>query len=333
MLLYHHMIINSRMRRMRNLSFSRNLMRETTLTKHDLIQPLFVIAGNKVREPIATMPGINRLSIDLLVTEAVELHEMGINAVALFPAIAPNEKSLDAAEAYNPNGLIPNAIKALKDKLPDLGVITDLALDPYTSHGQDGVTDSTGYVLNDATVEILCQQALSHAKAGVDIVAPSDMMDGRVGEIRNILDIAGFIDINILAYSAKYASCLYGPFRDAVQSSKNLGKSSKHTYQMDIANTDEAVREAELDIIEGADMIMVKPAMSYLDVLYRIKQEFKVPTFAYQVSGEYSMLMAAINAGFLERDAAILETLTCIKRAGADAIISYFAKDAAKLLS
>lgn len=302
------------------------------LNANDLIQPIFVIAGNGTKEPIKSMPGIFRLSIDLLVAEAKEIQQLGINAIAIFPAIAPTKKSLDAAEAYNPNGLIPNAVKALKDNCPDLGVITDLALDPYTSHGQDGVTDDAGYVLNDATVEILCKQALSHAAAGVDIVAPSDMMDGRVAAIRNALDRAGFINISILAYSAKYASAFYGPFRDAVQSVKKLGKSSKNTYQMDIANTDEALREAALDLAEGADMIMVKPATHYLDVLYRVKQQFKVPTFAYQVSGEYAMLMAAINNGFIERDAAILEALTCIKRAGADAILSYAAKDAAKLL-
>ena len=323
---------HTRMRRMRADEFSRRLMRENQLTSADLIQPVFVIEGNKQRQTIASMPGIERLSVDLLVEEAKTLSELGIPAIALFPVIDPSQKSEQAEEAWNPNGLAQTAVRALKKAVPQLGIITDVALDPYTSHGQDGITDQQGYVLNDVTTEALVKQALSHAEAGADIVAPSDMMDGRVGAIRAALERKGFHNTKILAYAAKYASAYYGPFRDAVGSAGNLGKADKKSYQMDPANSDEAIHECALDLAEGADMVMVKPGMPYLDIVRRVKQELAVPTFVYQVSGEYAMHMAAFNNGWLDKDSVILESLLCIKRAGCDGILTYFAKDAAILL-
>ena len=324
---------NTRMRRLRANAFSRDLVRENILTVKDLICPMFVLEGKNQREAIASMPGIERLSIDLLVKEAKLLHKLGIPAIALFPVTPPSAKSLDAREAWNTDGLAQRAVKALKSAVPELGVITDVALDPFTTHGQDGLIDKNGYVLNDATIEALVNQALSHAQAGADIVAPSDMMDGRIGAIRNVLETNGFVNTAILAYSAKYASAYYGPFRDAVGSAGNLGKSNKKSYQMDSANSDEALHECALDLAEGADIIMVKPGMPYLDIVRRVKDELKVPTFAYQVSGEYAMHVAAFEKGWLDRDAVIMESLLAFKRAGADAILTYFAKDAAKLLS
>ena len=323
---------HTRMRRMRADEFSRRLMRENQLTSADLIQPVFVIEGNKQRQTIASMPGIERLSVDLLVEEAKILSELGIPAIALFPVIDPSQKSEQAEEAWNPNGLAQTAVRALKKAVPQLGIITDVALDPYTSHGQDGIIDQQGYVLNDVTTEALVKQALSHAEAGADIVAPSDMMDGRVGAIRAALERKGFHNTKILAYAAKYASAYYGPFRDAVGSAGNLGKADKKSYQMDPANSDEAIHECALDLAEGADMVMVKPGMPYLDIVRRVKQELAVPTFVYQVSGEYAMHMAAFNNGWLDKDSVILESLLCIKRAGCDGILTYFAKDAAILL-
>ena len=323
----------TRMRRMRADDFSRRLMQETTLSAADLIQPLFVIEGEQQREAVASMPGVERLSVDLLVEECKTLAGLGIPAVALFPVINPEQKSLTADEAWNPEGLAQRAVRAIKAALPELGVITDIALDPYTSHGQDGILDDNGYVLNDITVEALVKQALSHAGAGVDIVAPSDMMDGRIGEIRKALEDAGNPNVRILAYSAKYASSYYGPFRDAVGSAGNLGKADKKTYQMDPTNSDEALHECALDLAEGADMLMIKPGMPYLDIVQRVKTELKAPTFVYQVSGEYAMHCAAFENGWLDRDKVILESLLCIKRAGADAILSYFSKEAAGLLS
>ena len=323
---------HTRMRRMRADEFSRRLMRENQLTSADLIQPVFVIEGNKQRQTIASMPGIERLSVDLLVEEAKTLSELGIPAIALFPVIDPSQKSEQAEEAWNPNGLAQTAVRALKKAVPQLGIITDVALDPYTSHGQDGIIDQQGYVLNDVTTEALVKQALSHAEAGADIVAPSDMMDGRVGAIRAALERKGFHNTKILAYAAKYASAYYGPFRDAVGSAGNLGKADKKSYQMDPANSDEAIHECALDLAEGADMVMVKPGMPYLDIVRRVKQELAVPTFVYQVSGEYAMHMAAFNNGWLDKDSVILESLLCIKRAGCDGILTYFAKDAAILL-
>ena len=323
---------STRMRRMRRDDFSRRLMRETCLTPDDLIYPVFVLEGENQREPVASMPGIERLSIDLLVAEARELAALGVPAVALFPVTPPEAKSEDAAEAYNPDGLAQRAVRALKEALPELGVITDVALDPFTTHGQDGLIDTTGYVMNDETVEVLVKQALSHARAGADIVAPSDMMDGRIGAIRQALEAEGFIHTRILAYSAKYASSYYGPFRDAVGSAANLGKGNKYTYQQDPANSDEALREVALDLAEGADMVMVKPGMPYLDVVRRVKDRFGVPTFVYQVSGEYAMHMAAAQNGWLDEKAVVMESLVCIKRAGADAILTYFAKQAARWL-
>ena len=321
----------SRMRRMRKDEFSRQLMQETRLSVKDLIYPVFVVDGEDERQPIESMPSIYRLSIDNLIEEAAELAELGIPAIALFPVVEDNRKSENGEESYNPAGLIQKAIKQLKESFPDLGVISDVALDPYTTHGQDGIIDASGYVLNEETVETLVKQALSHAEAGADIVAPSDMMDGRIGAIRDVFEERQLIHTRILAYSAKYASNYYGPFRDAVGSGENLGQSDKSSYQMDISNSDEALQEIASDLSEGADMVMVKPGMPYLDIVHRVKTEFKVPTFVYQVSGEYAMHMAAVQNGWLQEKEIALESLTCIKRAGADAILTYFAKKAAKL--
>ena len=322
----------SRMRRMRKDEFSRQLMQETRLSVKDLIYPVFVVDGEDERQPIESMPSIYRLSIDNLIEEAAELAELGIPAIALFPVVEDNRKSENGEESYNPAGLIQKAIKQLKESFPDLGVISDVALDPYTTHGQDGIIDASGYVLNEETVETLVKQALSHAEAGADIVAPSDMMDGRIGAIRDVFEERQLIHTRILAYSAKYASNYYGPFRDAVGSGENLGQSDKSSYQMDISNSDEALQEIASDLSEGADMVMVKPGMPYLDIVHRVKTEFKVPTFVYQVSGEYAMHMAAVQNGWLQEKEIALESLTCIKRAGADAILTYFAKKAAKLI-
>jgi porphobilinogen synthase len=315
---------------MRKDEFSRRLMREHHLRTDDLIYPVFVMEGHQKEEAIPSMPGINRQSPDLILEVAKECFELGIPAIALFPVIDAKLKTEDAKEAYNPEGLIPRVVALLKQHIPQLGVITDVALDPYTSHGQDGLIDASGYVLNDETVEVLIKQALSHAKAGADIVAPSDMMDGRIGKIREALEKEGLIHTKILAYSAKYASSFYSPFRDAVGSSKNLGKSDKNSYQMDPANTDEALTEVELDINEGADMVMVKPGLPYLDIVYRVKTTFGVPTYAYQVSGEYSMLKAASQNGWLEEKAVVMESLLAFKRAGADGIVTYYALEVAK---
>ena len=317
---------------MRRNEFSRRLMRETRLSTDDLIYPLFIVEGSNQRQVIASMPGIERLSVDELMKEAAELVELEIPAIALFPAPHADTKSLNGAESYNPDGLVQRAIRQLKAEFPQLGVITDVALDPYTTHGQDGIIDESGYVLNDETVAVLAKQALSHAEAGADIVAPSDMMDGRVGAIREILEAHGHIHTRILAYSAKYASAYYGPFRDAVGSSGNLGGGNKYSYQMDVANSDEALQEIAQDLAEGADMVMVKPGMPYLDIVSRVKTDFKVPTFVYQVSGEYAMHMAAAQNGWLDEDAVAMESLLCIKRAGADGILTYFAKKAARLM-
>lgn len=322
----------TRMRRMRRDAFSRRLMRETRLSPDDLIHPVFVLEGTDRREPIASMPGVDRISIDLLVKEAREIRTLGIPAIVLFPVTPAAAKSEDAREAYNPDGLIQRAVRALKDAAPELGVITDVALDPFTTHGQDGLIDETGYVLNDETMAVLIRQAISHAAAGADIVAPSDMMDGRVGAIRAALEEAGRPHTRILAYSAKYASGFYGPFRDAVGSAANLGGGNKYSYQMDPANGDEAMREVALDLREGADMVMIKPGMPYLDLVRRVKDRFGVPTFVYQVSGEYAMLKAASHNGWLEERAVVLEALICIRRAGADAILTYYAKDVARWL-
>ena len=317
---------------MRRDDFSRRLMRETRLSADDLVYPVFVIEGTGERVAVPSMPGVARLSIDELLKDAAELVRLGIPALALFPVPAAATKSLDGKEAWNAAGLVQRAIGAIKRACPGLGVITDVALDPYTTHGQDGIIDSTGYVLNDATVAALTRQALSHAAAGADIVAPSDMMDGRIGVLRDALEAAGHIHTRILAYSAKFASGFYGPFRDAVGSAASLGKADKRTYQMDPANSDEALYEVALDLEEGADMVMVKPALPYLDIVRRVKDEFGAPTFAYQVSGEYAMLKAAIGNGWLDERTIVLETLTAIKRAGADGILTYFAKDAARWL-
>nr|WP_242521442.1 porphobilinogen synthase [Motiliproteus sp. SC1-56] len=324
---------DTRMRRMRRDDFSRRLMRETTLTPDDLIYPVFVLEGENERESVASMPGVERLSIDLLLKEAGELVSLGVPAVALFPVTPAHKKSLYAEEAYNPDGLAQRAVRALKDAYPELGVITDVALDPFTTHGQDGIIDDDGYVLNDRTVETLVKQALSHAEAGADIVAPSDMMDGRIGSIRDVLEDGDHVNTRILAYAAKYASAYYGPFRDAVGSAANLGKGNKAGYQMDPANSDEALHEVALDLSEGADMVMIKPGMPYLDIVRRVKQELKVPTFVYQVSGEYAMHMAAAQNGWLDEEAVMMESLVCIKRAGADGILTYFAKRAAQVLN
>jgi len=323
-------ILTHRPRRMRKHEFNRSLIRENSLSVSDLIYPLFIIEGEKKKEKIDSMPGIERLSIDQLLIEAKEIVDLKIQAIALFPVISPNKKTLDAEESYNPDGLIQRAVRALKRSFPELAVITDVALDPFTSHGLDGVIDSKGYVLNDETVNILIKQALSHAQAGADIVAPSDMMDGRIGAIRLALEEQGYIHTNILAYSAKYASSFYGPFRDAVGSSGSLGKSDKKTFQMDPGNSDEAIREVELDISEGADMVMIKPGLPYLDIVSKVKQTFGVPTFAYHVSGEYAMLKAASQNKWIDEKSTVLETLLCFKRAGADAVLTYYAKDAAK---
>ncbi|NOR43363.1 MAG: porphobilinogen synthase [Gammaproteobacteria bacterium] len=320
------------MRRMRRSDFSRRLMQENNLTVNDLIYPMFVIEGNNQREAIASMPGVERLSIDQLLIEAKQCAELGIPAIALFPVVSQNKKSDDAAEAYNPEGLAQTAVRELKKALPDLGVITDVALDPFTSHGQDGLIDDDGYVLNDETVDVLVKQALSHAEAGADIVAPSDMMDGRIGAIRQALEENNYIHTRILSYSAKYASSFYGPFRDAVGSAKNLAGGNKNSYQMDPANSDEALHEVELDIAEGADMFMVKPGMPYLDIVRRVKDTFAIPTYVYQVSGEYAMLKAASQNGWLDERSVVMESLLGFKRAGADGILSYYAKTVAQWL-
>jgi porphobilinogen synthase len=325
-------LLANRPRRMRKDEFSRRLMRENRLTANDLIYPVFVLEGDNRTEAVPSMPGVQRQSVDILLKTAAECVALGIPAIAIFPVIPQEGKSLTAKEAYNSNGLVPRTVKALKEAHPTLGVITDVALDPYTTHGQDGLIDDDGYVLNDETVEVLVKQALCHAKAGADIVAPSDMMDGRIGAIRDALEKEEYIYTRILAYSAKYASAFYGPFRDAVGSSSNLGKGNKNTYQMDPANTDEAIKEVLLDLQEGADMVMVKPGMPYLDIVRRVKQEFGVPTFAYQVSGEYAMLKAASQNGWLDEQACVMESLLGFKRAGADAVLTYFAMDVAKWL-
>lgn len=322
----------SRPRRMRKDDFSRRMLRENRLTADDLIYPVFVLDGSKRSEAVASMPGVQRLSIDLLLNTAAECVQLGIPAMALFPVVDGAFKSLDAAEAFNPEGLAQRAVRALKVAYPELGVITDVALDPFTTHGQDGLIDKDGYVLNDETIEVLVKQALSHASAGADIVAPSDMMDGRVGQIREALESSGYTHTKILAYSAKYASAFYGPFRDAVGSAANLGAGNKYTYQMDPANSDEAMQEVALDISEGADMVMVKPGLPYLDIVRRVKDEFGVPTFAYQVSGEYAMLKAAAQNGWLDEQACVMESLLAFKRAGADGILTYYALDAARWL-
>ncbi|MCW9025105.1 MAG: porphobilinogen synthase [Gammaproteobacteria bacterium] len=321
------------MRRMRRDDFSRRLMRESHLTVNDLIYPMFVLEGEGQREAVASMPGVERVSIDELLKEAEQLVALGIPAVALFPVTAEDKKTEDAREAYNPVGLAQRAVKALKESFPDLGVITDVALDPFTTHGQDGLIDESGYVMNDETVDVLVKQALSHAEAGADVVAPSDMMDGRIGRIREALESADHIHTRILAYSAKYASSFYGPFRDAVGSAANLGAGNKYTYQMDPANTDEALWEVALDLEEGADMVMVKPGLPYLDIVRRVKDQFGAPTYAYQVSGEYAMIMAAAHNGWLDEKAVIMESLLAFKRAGADGILTYFAKQAAQWLA
>jgi len=322
-----------RPRRLRRDAFTRNLVREHALTTHDLIYPVFVQEGRQRRDAVASMPGVERLSLDLLLPVAEQCVAFGIPVMALFPVIDPALKNPTGDEAFNPEGLIPRVVAALKSRFPELGVMTDVALDPYTSHGQDGLLDGTGYILNDETVEVLTRQALTQAEAGVDIVAPSDMMDGRIGAIRDALEANGAIHTRIMAYSAKYASAFYGPFRDAVGSAGNLGKSNKKVYQMDPGNSDEALREVAIDIAEGADMVMVKPGMPYLDIVRRVKEEFRVPTFAYQVSGEYAMLKAAAQNGWLDHDAVVLESLLAFKRAGADGVLTYFALDAARLLN
>ena len=326
-----------RPRRLRRDPFTRNLVRENSVTPHDLIYPVFVVDGKQQREPIGSMPGVERLSLDLLLPVAEECMRLGIPVMALFPVIDPTLKTPDGREALNPDGLVPRVVRALKKEFPGLGVMTDVALDPFTSHGQDGLLDpnpaADGYILNDETVAVLVKQALTQAEAGVDIVAPSDMMDGRIGAIRQALEANHFVHTRIMAYSAKYASAFYGPFRDAVGSAGNLGKSNKKVYQMDPGNSDEALREVAMDIAEGADMVMVKPGMPYLDVVRRVKDEFKVPTFAYQVSGEYAMLKAAALNGWLDHDAVMMESLLAFKRAGADGVLTYFAIDAARWLT
>ncbi|MDE1951419.1 MAG: porphobilinogen synthase [Betaproteobacteria bacterium] len=321
-----------RLRRLRRDDFTRRLVREHSLSVNDLIYPVFVLDGKQRREAVASMPGVERLSLDLLLGVAEDCVELGIPVLALFPVIAPELKTPDGIEATNPGGLVPRAVQALKREFPQLGVLTDVALDPYTSHGQDGLLDDTGYILNEPTVAMLVRQALVQAQAGVDIVAPSDMMDGRIGAIREALEAQGHTLTRIMAYSAKYASAFYGPFRDAVGSAKNLGKSDKKVYQMDPGNSDEALREVQLDLMEGADMVMVKPGMPYLDILRRVKDAFRMPTFVYQVSGEYAMLKAAAQNGWLDGDAVMMESLLGFKRAGADGILTYFARDAARLL-
>ncbi|MDH5692682.1 MAG: porphobilinogen synthase [Gammaproteobacteria bacterium] len=322
----------TRMRRLRFNDFSRRLMRENSLTANDLIAPMFVLEGTKQREQVASMPGVERVSIDLLLGEVDQLMNLGVPAVALFPVTPQEAKSLDASEAFNPEGLAQRAVRAIKDRFPEMGVITDVALDPFTTHGQDGLINDAGYVLNDETVEVLVKQALSHAEAGADIVAPSDMMDGRIGAIREILEANGHRNTAILSYAAKYASSFYGPFRDAVGSAANLGGGNKYSYQMDPANSDEALREVSLDLQEGADMVMVKPGMPYLDIIRRIKDHFGVPTFAYHVSGEYAMLKAASQNGWLDEKAVVLEALLSMKRAGSDGILTYYSKTVAQWL-
>jgi porphobilinogen synthase len=322
-----------RMRRMRCDDFSRRLMRENQLSTDDLIYPMFVTEGLNLRESISSMPGIERYSLDLLLTEAKAVYELGIPAIALFPVVGDDKKSDDAAEAYNPDGLVQRSVRALKQAVPQLGIITDVALDPFTSHGQDGLINDQGYVINDETNEVLVRQALSHADAGADIVAPSDMMDGRIGAIRQALETKGHSNVRILAYSAKYASSFYGPFRDAVGSSSNLGGGNKYSYQMDPANSDEALREIQLDLQEGADIVMIKPGMPYLDIIRRVKDSYGVPTFAYQVSGEYAMIKAAAMNGWLDEKPVVLESLLAFKRAGSDAILTYFAKSVAQWLA
>jgi porphobilinogen synthase len=318
-----------RKRRMRRDDFSRRLMRENTLTADDFIYPMFVLEGENQRQAVSSMPGVERLSIDLLIEEALSIHKLGIPAIALFPVVEASGKSHGAEESWNPDGLVQRAVRALKNTVPELGIITDVALDPYTSHGQDGLLDDKGYVTNDKTVEVLAKQALSHAAAGVDIVAPSDMMDGRIIAIREALEIDGYVNTRILAYAAKYASSFYGPFRDAVGSSGNLAGGNKYSYQMDPANSNEALHEVAIDIDEGADMVMIKPGMPYLDIVQRIKQELQFPTYVYQVSGEYAMLKAAAQNGWIDEKTCVLEALLCMKRAGADGILTYFAKSAA----
>ncbi|ATQ73859.1 porphobilinogen synthase [Massilia violaceinigra] len=322
----------TRMRRMRRDPFSRAMVRENTITSSDLIYPVFIVDGVNQRQPISAMPGIERLSVDLLLQVAEECVSLGIPVLALFPSIDASLKTADGIEAINPDGLIPRAVRALKARFPELGVLTDIALDPYTSHGQDGLIDDNGYVLNDETTTMLIRQALCHAQAGVDVVAPSDMMDGRIGALRQAFEEQGYIHTRIMAYSAKYASAFYGPFREAVSSAASLGKSDKFTYQMDPANGDEALREVALDIAEGADMVMVKPGMPYLDIVRRVKEEFRVPTFAYQVSGEYAMIKAAVQNGWLDHDKVMMEAMMAFKRAGADGVLTYFALDIARLL-
>ena len=326
-------ILTHRPRRLRKQKFNRSLVRENSLSASDLIYPLFVIEGENKREAIESMPGIERVSVDQLLVEAKEIIDLKIQAIALFPVISSDKKTEEAGESYNPDGLVQRAVRSLKRNFPELAVITDVALDPFTSHGQDGLIDSDGYVLNDETVDVLIKQSLSHAEAGADIIAPSDMMDGRIGAIRNALEESGYIHTNILSYSAKYASSFYGPFREAVGSSGNLGRSDKKTYQMDPGNSNEAIREVELDISEGADMVMIKPGLPYLDIVSNVKQTFGVPTFAYHVSGEYAMLKAASQNNWIEEKSTVLETLLCFKRAGADAILTYYAKDAAKWIN
>jgi len=323
---------HGRPRRLRRDEFTRNLVRESRLSPHDLIYPVFILDGRNERHAVASMPGVERLTVDLLLPVAEQCVALGIPALALFPVIAPDLKTPDGKEALNPKGLVPRAVRELKSRFPELGVMTDVALDPFTSHGQDGLLDETGYIVNDETVKILAQQALVQAEAGVDIVAPSDMMDGRIGAIRGALESKGHIHTRIMAYSAKYASAFYGPFRDAVGSASNLGKSNKKVYQMDPGNTDEALREVAIDIAEGADMVMVKPGMPYLDIVRRVKDEFRVPTFAYQVSGEYAMLKAAAQNGWLDGEASMMESLLAFKRAGADGVLTYFALEAARVL-
>ena len=320
-----------RMRRMRRDAFSRAMMRENTITASDLIYPVFILDGAGKRQQVGSMPGVERLSVDMLLPVAEECVQLGIPVMALFPLIEGN-KTHSGEEAANPDGLVPRAVRELKKRFPELGILTDVALDPYTSHGQDGPIDDTGYVLNDETIEMLVRQTLAHAEAGADIVAPSDMMDGRVGAMRRALEAQGHIHTRIMAYSAKYASAFYGPFRDAVGSAGNLGKSDKKNYQMDPANGDEAMREVALDLAEGADMVMVKPGMPYLDIVRRVKEEFRVPTFAYQVSGEYAMLKAAAQNGWLDHDKVMMESMMAFKRAGADGVLTYFARDIARLL-
>ena len=322
----------SRPRRLRRDTFTRDLVREHRVAPQDLILPVFVLDGSQVTQDVPSMPGVQRRSIDRLFATAEECVSLGVPVMALFPVIEPSLKTPDGREATNPGGLVPRAVRELKKRFPDLGILTDVALDPFTSHGQDGLLDDSGYIVNDSTVAVLTEQALVQAEAGVDIVAPSDMMDGRIGAIRNALEARGAIHTRIMAYSAKYASAFYGPFRDAVGSAKNLGKSDKKVYQMDPGNTDEALREVAMDIAEGADMVMVKPGMPYLDIVRRVKDEFRVPTFAYQVSGEYAMLKAAAANGWLDHDAVMMESLLAFRRAGADGVLSYFALDAARLL-